>query len=68
MNNFVGMAEIECICYNENNFCDFGLIRASQKVAGRVKFSSLAILHNNIEISRIIIDLIDFNDVRMLQL
>lgn len=67
MDDIFAMAEVQGIGYGENYLRDLTFISASMQVVFWVEFASFAIFHHNIEESRVIEDLVDFDDVWMFE-
>jgi len=63
-----GMTEIQGISDGEHNLSNLFFSGKAMQIAVGVKFPSLAELHDDVEVARIIIDFIDLNDVGVFQL
>ena len=64
----IWVTKIESIRDGQHNLCDLCLVRASWQIFCCIEFSSLAEFHHNVEISWVIVDLIDLENVRMFKL
>ena len=68
VNYAIRVTKIESIGDGQHNLCDLCLVRASWQIFCCIEFSSLAEFHHNVEISWVIVDLIDLENVRMFKL
>lgn len=66
--NTFGMAKIESVGDSQNNFCDLFFVREPFKVVTSIEFPSLTILHHDVEVTWVIIDLVNLYNVRMFKL
>lgn len=68
MNNVITMAIIECVSESFDNLADLCLSFTPMGVFRIIEFASFHTLHDNVEIIRIIIYLVDFYYIGMLKL
>ena len=68
MDYLVGVAELQSISNGKNYLCDLGLIGATMQIIGGVELAALAVLHDDEEVARVVVDLIYFYDVGVFQL
>jgi hypothetical protein len=64
----LAMAKVKGISDSQYYLRDLTLILASMKIVRRIELSTFAILHHDIEESRIVVNLIYFNNVGMFKL
>jgi hypothetical protein len=68
MNDIIGMTEVKSVCDSQDDLCNLCLIGASVQVFRRIELPSFAIFHDDVEKTRVIVDLINLNDVGMFKL
>lgn len=68
MDDAFGVTKVEGIGNGEDDFCYLRFCGAAMEVVGGVEFAALAVLHDYIEEARVVIDLVDLDDVGVLQL
>lgn len=68
VDDLVGVAELQGIGNGKNYLCDLGLVGAAVQVFRGVELATLAVLHDDEEVSGVVIDLVDFYDVGVFQL
>ena len=64
----IRMAEVQGISDGEDNLGNLGLVAAAVDVPGGVELSSLAVLHDDVEVAGVVVDLIDLDYVGVLEL
>lgn len=68
MDYIFGMAKIQRICDCQDDLCNLGFITASMYIPGRVQLSSFTVFHDDVEVSGVVIDLIDLDDVGVFEM
>lgn len=68
MHYILTMAKVQRISDGQHYLRNLTLILAAVQIISGIQLASLAELHNNIKKSRVIVNLIHFNDIRMFEL
>lgn len=68
MNDIIVMAEVKSVGDSQDDLCNLCLIGASMQVFRSIELPSFAVLHDDVEKTRVIVDLINLDDVGMFKL
>lgn len=68
MDNAFRVTKVQRIRNSEHNISDLFLCRQAVQISIRVELSPLTVLHDNVEVSGVVVDFIDFDYVRMFKL